>query len=30
MEFIPDMTAQQGIVIKNSIIDIQINKENED
>ena len=27
MEFIPDMTAQQGIVIKNSIIDIQLNKQ---
>jgi hypothetical protein len=30
MEFIPDMTEQQGIYLKNSIIDIQINKEDED
>ena len=26
MEFIPDMTVEQGIIIKNSIIDIEINK----
>ena len=27
MEFVPDMTAEQGKCIKNSIIDIQINKQ---
>ena len=30
MEFIPDMTEQQRIIIKNSIIDLEINKENEE
>ncbi len=30
MEFVPDMTAEQGLIIKNSIIDIEIDKEKED
>lgn len=30
MEFIPDMTTEQGLIIKNSIIDIEIDKEKED
>ena len=30
MEFIPDMTAEQGLIIKISIIDIEIDKEKED